>query len=287
MADRYSFQPPGFNADSGVPLAVFVGQMWSYALSVLYPARALKALGLYNHNSIGKYPSKAPVQGGGQFYCDRYRDVVYLTGGSGNHDSVMEFDRLAGIYETVVSPVTQPVHEEALKLTQRFLVPAARVLDLSCGPGTELVRLAALVPGGEVVGVDLSAKMVETAWANARNHGFHNTAFFQADVTDLPGHFSGFFDIVHCSFAFHHYRDPVAALIEMRRVLKDRGKAFVIDPGTWWLNLLSSPFAKWADPGWVAFRTGEEFEALFHQAGFPGFYWEEVLPGIGLCIGSK
>jgi ubiquinone/menaquinone biosynthesis C-methylase UbiE len=287
MADRDSFQPLAFNAETDVPLAVFAGQMWAYALSVLYPARALKALGLYPHNSIGQYPSKVPSQGEGQFYCQRYREAVYLAVDSGENDSVREFDRTAGIYETIVSPVTQPVHEEALKLIRRFVVPAARILDLSCGPGTELMRLAPLVPSGEVVAVDLSAGMVATALANARRRGFHNTAFFQADVTNLPEHFSGAFDVVHCSFAFHHYSNPVAALLEMHRVLNPDGKVFVIDPGTWWLNLLSSPFAKWADPGWVTFRTAEEFRALFRQAGFSGFYWEEVLPGIGLCAGSK
>lgn len=287
MADRDSFQSPRFNPEMDVPAAVFVSQMWGYAVSVLYPARALKALGVLPQNSIGQYPSKQQPQGEGQFYCRQYREAVYLSGRSAGPDCVEEFDRSAGIYETIVSPVTKPVHEEALKLIERFMVPATRVLDLSCGPGTELARLAALVPKGEVVGVDLSAAMVAKAMENARAKGFENTAFFQADVTNLPEHFSGRFDVVHCSFAFHHYRDPVAALREMNRVLNREGKTFVIDPGTWWLNLLSSPFAKWADPGWVAFRTGDEFEALFYQAGFSGFYWEEVLPGIGLCVGSK
>jgi len=50
---------------------------------------------------------------------------------------------------------------------------------------------------------------------------------------------------------------------------------------------LASPLAKWGDPGWVAFRTGEEFRELFEAAGFSNFYWTEVLPGIGLSIGTK
>jgi ubiquinone/menaquinone biosynthesis C-methylase UbiE len=149
------------------------------------------------------------------------------------------------------------------------------------------MRLAAMVPDGEVVGIDLAGAMVTMAFTNAQREGFHNSAFFQADVTKLPKHFHRRFDAVHCSFAFHHYRAPVTALKQMHRVLNSNGKAFIVDPGTWWLNTLSSPFAKWGDPGWVTFRTGEEFEALFLKAGFSSFYWEEILPGVGLCIGSK
>ncbi|MGH7934469.1 MAG: hypothetical protein ACREQN_15090 [Candidatus Binataceae bacterium] len=82
-------------------------------------------------------------------------------------------------------------------------------------------------------------------------------------------------------------RAPVSALKEMYRALNRNGKAFITEPGTWWLNILGSPFAKWADPGWVTFRTGDEFQGLFLKTGFSSFYWEEVLPGVGVCIGSK
>ena len=40
-------------------------------------------------------------------------------------------------------------------------------------------------------------------------------------------------------------------------------------------------------PGWVAFRTGEEFQELFLEAGYSNFYWTEVLPGMGLSIGTR
>ena len=43
------------------------------------------------------------------------------------------------------------------------LSPAARVLDVGCGPGTITVSLAAHVPSGSVTGTDLSADVLATA----------------------------------------------------------------------------------------------------------------------------
>src|SRR4051812_38014385 len=54
------------------------------------------------------------------------------------------------------------------------LRPDARVLDLGCGHGDLSARIAALVPDGEVVGLDASSSMVETA---ARLHPQPNLRF--------------------------------------------------------------------------------------------------------------
>jgi ubiquinone/menaquinone biosynthesis C-methylase UbiE len=276
-----------FNPEVDAPAAIYLGQLWLYSLAVLYPAQAIKRTGMFAKTSVGKYPAAAQSQGEGQFYCREYPEPVYLDRESEHRESVTEFERGAQLYETVVVPFTRPVHEEALKLIRRLLTPTARILDLGCGPGTELFRLAEEVPEGEVVGIDLAADMVTAAHRGAQQHRSRNTAFFQADVARLPQHFAGRFNAVHSSFAFHHYSEPIATLREMHRVLNRDGKAFVIDGGTWWANTISAPFAKWADPGWVGFHTGEQFQALFRTAGFADFYWEELLPGIGICVGSK
>ena len=50
---------------------------------------------------------------------------------------------------------------------------------------------------------------------------------------------------------------------------------------------MSSWLAAWADPGWIAFHTEDEFEGFFGDAGFSHFHWEELLPGLGLVIAMK
>jgi ubiquinone/menaquinone biosynthesis C-methylase UbiE len=276
-----------FDPTVDVPAAVYLGQLWLYSTTVLYPMRAVKYLGLFPRTSIGRYPARAQTRGQGQLFSLKYQAPINADARDTQSEAVADFERGARLYEAVVTPFTNPVDAEARKLISRLMPPAARILDLSCGPGTQLFRLAEMVPGGEVVGVDLAHEMVIGAWQTAQRRGYRNTAFYQADVALLPAEFSAKFDAVHCSFAFHHYRRPMQALKEMNRILVREGKAFVIDGGTWWANMLAAPFARVGDPGWVAFYTGQQFADLFRSAGFSEFYWEELLPGIGIAVGTK
>jgi SAM-dependent methyltransferase len=49
--------------------------------------------------------------------------------------------------------------------------PAASVLDLGCGPGTDLAWLAARYPGRRLAGIDVSGRMVELARRNLAGRG--------------------------------------------------------------------------------------------------------------------
>ncbi len=270
-----------------LPGALFVSNLWWYAFSVLRPAQALKPLGLYRGSELGVEPARSSPRGLGPHYSRLHREPVLLAVQPEGYDSVCEFDALSTRYEQVVQPFARPVFEELVRAMRPFACAASRILDASCGPGTEALELSELVPAGEVVGLDLSAGMVRTAATRAQQRGRDNTAFFQADVARMPEHFTAQFDLVYCSCAFHHYPDAVGALREMRRSLRDGGHAFIADAGPPWMKTIASPWARWGDPGWITFRTGEEFRDLFYAAGFSGFYWTEMLPGIGLSIGTR
>lgn len=270
-----------------IPGAILVSQLWWYGMTVIRPAQMLKAFGAYPRNELGQAPLGGKARGAGKLYCRKYTRPVLLPGRPEGYEAVEEFDTLSDVYTSAIEPFSKPVFEETTKAMAPFLTPQSRILDTSCGPGLEMCKLAQLVPEGEVVGADFSAGMVQRASETARARGLDNVAFFQADVGQLPGHFKGRFDIVFCSLSFHHYPQPLQALKEMRRVLRDGGKVFIVDAGPAWMKTLASPLCKIGDPGWVAFRTGEEFQELCQQAGFSGFYWTEFLPGMGLTIASK
>ncbi|HVR63792.1 MAG TPA: class I SAM-dependent methyltransferase [Polyangia bacterium] len=270
-----------------IPGAIMIGQLWWYGAAVLRPAQLLKSAGLYPDNSLGRRPAVVTGRGGGPFFSRRNRRPVLLPRRPDRYDLVEEFDGMSDVYSLAVDPFAKPIFEETIAAITPYIASSARVLDPSCGPGLDLCHLATLVPEGEVVGADLAEKMVLRAADNARQRGIENAAFFQADVTSLPKVFQGRFDAVFCSLSFHHYTDPLRALQEMRRVLRPGGHAFITDAGPGWMKLLGSPIAKIADPGWVAFRTGEEFRELCQRAGFAGFYWNEILPGMGLTIATR
>jgi SAM-dependent methyltransferase len=273
-------------AGATFPGAVFVANLWWYAFAVLRPAQALKAAGVYRGREIGAPPAPLPHDGRGPHYSLAGAGPVLLDRLPSVHATVEAFDRASAWHDQVQAPFSAPIFEDVSRTLASLATPADRILDCSCGGGTEALALARLVPEGEVVGADLSGEMVSAAAERARESGAENLAFFQADVANMPSHFGGQFDFVYCSFSFHHYTEPVVALREIRRVLAPAGRLLVVDAGPWWMKAIGSPIAKLADPGWVAFYTGEELASLFAEAGFTSFYWTEVLPGIGLAVGG-
>ena len=66
-------------------------------------------------------------------------------------------------------------------LTDR-LETGIRVLDAGCGRGRILIRLAALYPKSQFVGMDLSEAATSTAREEARSHGLRNVEFVAVDL---------------------------------------------------------------------------------------------------------
>jgi ubiquinone/menaquinone biosynthesis C-methylase UbiE len=262
--------------------------MWAYAARVLYPTQWLRRTGLLPRPAVvGDAPVDVPRPGLGDHFSRQHHRPVLLEHETEHDALVVEFDQMADVYDAFVRPFSTPIFDEALEEMQPLIRRDARMLDAGCGAGTELQRMARLVPDGEVVGIDLAAGMVNAAWASARAHGLGNCAFFQADVGDLPRVFDGAFDVVYNSLAHHHYPDPPKAAAAIHRALRPGGVYCVVDPGPAWFNALSGPLAKWADPGWIGFHSPEEFRTLFLAAGFTRASWREVLPGFGVAMGQK
>jgi O-methyltransferase/aklanonic acid methyltransferase len=96
--------------------------------------------------------------------------------------------------------------------------PGKRILDLACGPGTLSYPLAqAVLPGGEVVGIDLAPGMLEVARSEAP--AGLPVRFELMDMEDLrfPDHA---FDAAVSGHGFQFVPDLRRALAESRRVLK-------------------------------------------------------------------
>lgn len=72
---------------------------------------------------------------------------------------------------------------------------AARVLELGCGDGKNIISIAAALPGARCVGLDLSESQIRQASALARAAGVTNVELMQADVRDIGADF-GTFDYV-------------------------------------------------------------------------------------------
>jgi len=110
-----------------------------------------------------------------------------------------------------------------------YLTTGMRLLDCGCGPGTISVDLAEAIAPGELVGIDTSDQLLEQAGAKARDRGLTNTRFEHADIHRLPFD-DGSFDAAVVSRVLEHLPDPVAAMREVRRVLRPGGVVGVCSP---------------------------------------------------------
>lgn len=109
------------------------------------------------------------------------------------------------------------------------LAPGMRLLDCGCGPGTITMGLARAVAPGETVAVDREQHQVERTRRRARELGLERIRVQAADVDALPFPDAAF-DAVHAHALLEHLSEPVAALAEMRRVLRPGGPLAVAVP---------------------------------------------------------
>lgn len=113
-----------------------------------------------------------------------------------------------------------------------YLLPHLRsgmaLLDVGCGPGNITCDLADRVAPGPVVGVDVSTEVVTAAATDAEARGPANVSFRTGDLYTLEFDDDAF-DVVHAHQVLQHLTDPVAALQELRRVVRPDGVVAVRD----------------------------------------------------------
>ncbi|MFT3831149.1 MAG: methyltransferase domain-containing protein [Opitutaceae bacterium] len=102
------------------------------------------------------------------------------------------------------------------------------VLEAGCGVGAQTVTLAAQSPQAQFVSVDISPVSLAQAERQVRARGYTNVAFAQGDIFALP-YREAQFDHVFVCFVLEHLADPVAALAQLRRVLKPGGTLTAIE----------------------------------------------------------
>ena len=133
------------------------------------------------------------------------------------------------IYDRVARTLLHGLYSRIADDLVDVLPDGAEVLDVGTGPGALISELARRRPDLHLVGVDLSADMVNAAQRNLSEFGDRACAK-QGDVTDLP-FAADTFDLVVTSFSSHHWDDPAAAVPELARVLRPGGRLYIYDFG--------------------------------------------------------
>lgn len=126
------------------------------------------------------------------------------------------------IYENIFVPAMMGEWvQRVIALTN--LRSGEHILEVACGTGT-LTRHAAEIVGrqGRVVGLDLSPEMLAVAHT-VDGSDDALIEWREGDVSAMPFE-DGTFDIVCCAFGLMFFSDRMAAMQEMRRVLKPEGR---------------------------------------------------------------
>lgn len=150
------------------------------------------------------------------------------------------------------------------------LAPGGKYLDVACGVGFDVLRMASAHPDATFVGVDKSRAFLDLAGARAA--GLPNASFLEGDADRLPFPDDAF-DGARIDRSLQHIADPAAAVAQMARVVRPGGRivatepdwgAFVLYNGDGatsrkmadkWLESIAHPF------------IGRELGTLFEGAG--------------------
>jgi len=130
--------------------------------------------------------------------------------------------------------VMQPVYLYHCAQICEIIKPGDTVVDLGCGPATQLCMVARLNPDIQFIGVDLSSEMLVKAEAHVKDLKLTNVEFRQEDITQLNSFSNSSIDAFMSTVVLHHLPDINAlenTFSQIKRILKPQGGLYLVDFG--------------------------------------------------------
>ncbi|MFM7450719.1 MAG: class I SAM-dependent methyltransferase [Leptolyngbyaceae cyanobacterium] len=180
------------------------------------------------------------------------------------------FDQWAPSYDWLLPTVFyQAIHQRLLEFIQ--LPDHPQVLDLGCGTGRLLNRLADRFPDLMGTGLDFSPQMIRQA--RQTNHHHPRLIFVEGDVEALP-FVAGQFDAIVNTISFLHYLHPDRVLSEVHRVLRHNCPFYLVDfaASRWQFDTVQITL-----PGNIHFYSPRQREQMGYRAGFQGIRHQYLL----------
>lgn len=186
---------------------------------------------------------------------------------TGDRD-VAAFDRRAPGYEDGWrGRLHHDIADRAADLAKACAPNAKRVLDVGCGTGYLLRRLADAMPSAEVLrGIDPAPAMIRVAESRATDPRLR----FMTGVAELLPYDDDAFDLVISTTSFDHWADQRGGLTECHRVLRPGGRLVLCDQFSvlLWPTLLGGRRTK--------ARTKHRATALLRGIGFISLEWHRI-----------
>ncbi|MGI9642915.1 MAG: class I SAM-dependent methyltransferase [Acidimicrobiia bacterium] len=136
------------------------------------------------------------------------------------------WDRSAANYDKTEERF-EHIHHTSREAAKRHLKSSDKVLDYGCGTGTTACELAGCVD--EILGIDISGRMIELSKEKAAAAGVGNVTFERGDIFDSE-YDDGSFDVVLAFNMLHTVPDPGQVVRRVHDLLQPDGLFISVTP---------------------------------------------------------
>jgi len=161
------------------------------------------------------------------------------------------------------------------------------ILDVGCGGGRTVNRLAKLAFDGKVMGLDFSESSVKISTKTNRDLiKAGRVEIRQGSVSEMPFQ-DDTFDLVTAVETYYFWPDLNADLREVRRVLKPEGRLLILVEA-YKGSKYEERNLRWVKAGDMAYHSPQELKDLLITAGFTDVeMFEKYEKGWACTIGKK
>lgn len=148
-------------------------------------------------------------------------------------NKLFKIERIPGVLASSYEKATQLAIDSYYSQVAEEIVSYFKegiILDLGTGPGYLPVEILKRSPAIRIVGIDLSHKLIRMAIDNATKAGVSDRVSFEVGNAAKLRYNSEAFGMVISTGMLHSLKNPVNVLIEIHRVLKTGGEAWIYDP---------------------------------------------------------
>ena len=172
-----------------------------------------------------------------------------------DYDQSRRYAPLRAVYSKIV--------DEALSQ------PFTSVLDVGCGTGALMLMIQERLPNAKLFGIDISEEMIKVAKAKLGSKADLRVS----DSENLPFE-SGSFDLVLCTFSFHHHPNAEAVFKGFRSLLARNGRLIMADPlAPMPLRQVMNMLIPFRKDGTVRYYSKREMYVLAESAGLSISKW--------------
>jgi ubiquinone/menaquinone biosynthesis C-methylase UbiE len=144
-----------------------------------------------------------------------------------------KIERIPGVLASAYAKATRMAIESYYRQVAEKIaahLESGTILDLGTGPGDLPIEIAKKSPEIQIVGIDLSRKLIHMARSNASTAGLTDRLNFQLGNAAALDFEDSFFDMVISTGMLHSIKEPAKVLQEIYRVLKTGREAWIFDP---------------------------------------------------------